>query len=300
MDLATHWSGLVREPVASVSTKADLYNNVYDNTGAPNYTYCYDPSKNTYCTTPGVALVYSNWGYQVLGDVLGDIYHYGSAIGHDNDPVWWKEALGTLVNTPLGLSVTTSTGTVPTGATFGYGNINNPPLPLQYSRTHDYEWPSGGLWLNAHGAIIWMNTILENWGSVSGATPEIKAAVADRIRYGWAAYGTQPVTTAEQGLAWVFRDDTITATVGGVNAPVWMMWKNGNGDGYYSNYILVPRHDPYLGNPQMVNGTNVGGYGIAIHTNFGNYGTGTNSTIESGVAEMAQGILNYMGTMPMN
>jgi CubicO group peptidase (beta-lactamase class C family) len=304
LDLATHWSGLVRDPGPDVVDKAGLYEDVWDNTGAlfDGPMYCYDPSIPAYCTAPNVALVYSNWGFAVLGDVLGDIYSHGTTIGYENDPPRWADALWAYVNGPMGLSVTTSTGDVPSGAATGYLNPADGPLPLDDSRVEDYSWPGGGLWLNGHGAIIWLNANLENWASVSGETSDIVSAVANRIRYGWAPYGTYPQTSAVQGLAWTFlRNNGVSATVGGSNKTVWFMQKNGSGSGYYSNYVLVPRHSPF-GDDQVVKGTNIGGYGVAIHANFGDYGPTGSSTkrLESDMQQMTQNIATYIGGMPMH
>jgi CubicO group peptidase (beta-lactamase class C family) len=304
LDLATHWSGLVPNPGPDVTDKASLYNDVYDNTGAlfGGPKYCYDPSIPAYCTAPDVALVYSNWGYSVLGDVLGDIYSHGTTIGYENDPPTWTDALRAYVNAPLGLNVITSTGGVPSGAATGYLNPADGPFPLNDNRVEDYDWPGSGLWLSAHGAITWMNANLENWASVSGETSDIVGAVATRIRYGWAPYGTYPQTSAVQGLAWTFfRNNGVSATVGGTNNTVWFMQKIGNGSGYYSNYVLVPRHSPF-GGDQVVNGTNIGGYGVAIHANFGDFGPTGSSTerLESDMQQMTHDIATYIGGMPMH
>ena len=209
LDLATHTSGLPR--VAAI--QADL--------PAPK---AFEArwawlTRQKRLPAPGTIAVYSNVGFDLLGDALASAA---------NAP--YGEALGREVTGPLGMKDTTAAPSAEKCARLMAGDAARRAWPC-FDRTGDAA--SGGVYSTAGDMALWMKHELA------------PGAGADERRISQAIYVNRAVLKSAEGLdhagpatgiglAWIQLDATATHAR--------LIEKTGGGDGFLSYIVLDPAH----------------------------------------------------------
>ena len=209
LDLATHTSGLPR--VAAI--QADL--------PAPK---AFEArwawlTRQKRLPAPGAIAVYSNLGFDLLGDALASAA---------NAP--YGEALGREVTGPLGMKDTTAAPSAEKCARLMAGDAARRAWPC-FDRTGDAA--SGGVYSTAGDMALWMKHELA------------PGAGADERRISQAIYVNRAVLKSAEGLdhagpatgiglAWIQLDATATHAR--------LIEKTGGGDGFLSYIVLDPAH----------------------------------------------------------
>lgn len=150
-DLVSYWAGLPRDVQATVTTRSDLYNTL------STCQWWSDP-----CFAPETKNVYSNYGFEVLGNLLAD--HAGYAK--------WSDMNAAEITGPLGMTSTCARGDgchpdFPTSHTHAYDFAGNDIALPDHDAVSD---PAGGLWSTAEDMATWLRYQL---GFVTGSSTEI-------------------------------------------------------------------------------------------------------------------------------
>ena len=199
-DLVSMYAGLPRDLPVTVSSKSDLY-----------HTLVTCKSWSDPCFAPETSAVYSNYGFDVLGNLLSDWAGYGT----------WSDMNAAEVTGPLGMSKTCARGdgchpnfdTSHAHAFDFWGN--DVALPAH----DDWTAPGGGLWSTAEDMAIWLRYQL---GLIPSTSPELTElnAVLPELR-----------TKLPSGFGYSFRFSTLTFKDGSTAK---VRWKSGRYQGLNS------------------------------------------------------------------
>ncbi len=235
LQLADFWSGLEDSFPGWVDDESwnELYQAVYFNASWAPITSCTNTQDGN-VHTPGTAYRYSNFGYDVLGDILGDAWNTS-----------WRDATVDNVIIPLGLDYTDVRAELQQPTTAGsscvYSSTTTPPwtctpvpLPTPIADQYDVELPSGGLWSNARDMGIWLQY---NLGKLTSPTSLTSLVPTLQSIYVPADQPNGEEDHWANGLAWQFND---TIYKDASNQPVQVMNKDGGVPGFTANVCLLP------------------------------------------------------------
>ncbi len=209
VDLATHTSGLPREaPIKPDQSEASA--------GAARWAWL---SGQRRLPPPGVGALYSNIGFELLGDALA------RASGRS-----YGAALNTAVTGPLGMADTTATPSAEQCARMMAGDAKRKAFPCV---DQSGEAASGGLYSTANDMALWLKAQLAGVDS-SGARTISQQIYVRRAQLA-AAVGLDHAGAASGiGLAWIEQD----ASPGRPR----LLEKTGGGDGFLTYLAIDPAH----------------------------------------------------------
>lgn len=209
VELATHTSGLPREaPIRPDQSEATA--------SAQRWTWL---AKQRRLPPPGVGAVYSNIGFELLGDAVARATSssYGAA-------------LSAAVTAPLGMADTTATPSAEQCARMMAGDAKRKPFPCV---DQSGEAASGGLYSTANDMALWLKAQL-----APARAPDVRAisqAVYVRRAELAAAVGLDHAGAASGiGLAWIEQ----AASPGRPR----ILEKTGGGDGFLTYLVIDPAH----------------------------------------------------------
>jgi CubicO group peptidase (beta-lactamase class C family) len=203
-DLVSYYGGLPRDLPSTPATRSDLFQTL-SNCG------CYaDP-----CFTPETQNLYSNYGFQVLGNALAKVWGYAT----------WSELNHDLVTDPLGMTKTCTRGDgcYPSWDTSHVHAFDFAGNEVSLPAHSDVTAPGGELWSTAEDMAIWLRYQL---GQIPSSTPELA-----RLNATLAAQRTK--LPSGSGYSWQFKQLTFSD---GVASKV--RWKLGRYKGLNS-YIGI-------------------------------------------------------------
>ena len=150
-DLVSYYSGLPRDLPSTPSSKTGLYNTL------SACLFWGDP-----CFAPETQNLYSNYGFDVLGNILSDVWGYNT----------WSELNEAQVTGPLGMTKTCARGdgchpSFSTSHAHAFDFWGNDIALPAYD---DITAPGGGLWSTAEDMAIWLHYQL---GQIPSSTPEL-------------------------------------------------------------------------------------------------------------------------------
>ncbi|MGE5181343.1 MAG: serine hydrolase domain-containing protein [Acidobacteriota bacterium] len=172
-DLVSYWSGLPRDVQAAHQTRADLYNTLSE------CAFWGDP-----CFTPETQNLYSNYGFEVLGNVLADYAGFGK----------WSDMNAQDITGPLGMTKTCARGdgchpNFSTSHAHAYDFWGNDVALPDYS---DVSAPKGGLWSTAEDMAIWLRYQLgyipsstQELTRLNAVLPELRKKLPSGSGYSW-------------------------------------------------------------------------------------------------------------------
>ncbi len=334
-NLISHWSGLATDPPAQDTDRAELYKRAF----MPNATSGAADSGDTTCwgmssgwgppedclqpwgkdpahAQPGAYFRYSNFAYDLLGNILGDV---GSGtVNNTTAQSSWLAVLNTRLLAPMNTKgyEQTAPKSYPAG-----------PPPGDIARTYSTDgmwfydgvlaiggspfsppeltaWHAGtGLWMSAGGVAKWMRFAMSQWSSLPPSlTPSDKAAVSALYNSCYEFYGgvgarytatvggstpvssTGPEQQVRQGNGWEIHYDGFRRVEGGVTSPVVTLSKSGAVSFYASRLVVAP---PYYPAPSDCAATPNSGVadGLGVAMLFGGY-----STVETDGFDLAYGL----------
>lgn len=209
-DLATHTAGLTRE-VSSYPRKTPHFT-------FPDYAYRWDwLPQQTLATPPGTAALYSNVGFDLLGDALASAAHTSYAtLLHDR------------LLQPLNMWDTTLVPSVEQCARLLQGIKDQGPCTDTQA-----SGPSGGLYSTPADMAKLLQYLLQTPGSPAQPASAL-AVVLDPQRLKWAQGLSHAGHPTGIGLAWIQLGDPST--------PSAIMEKTGGGAGFTTYIALNPSH----------------------------------------------------------
>jgi len=160
-DLVSYYAGLPRNTPTTQTTTSGLYHTLSTCGGWS------DP-----CVAPETQNVYSNYGFQVLGNLLADLFGYAQ----------WSDLNAAQITGPLGMTKTCARGdgchpSFDTSHAHAYdfwGNELNLPA-------HDpVTDPEGGLWTTAQDMAIWLRYQLGQIPSTTPALTQLNAVLPEQ------------------------------------------------------------------------------------------------------------------------
>jgi CubicO group peptidase (beta-lactamase class C family) len=159
-DLVSYYSGLPRDVQVTVNSQSDLYQSL-----AHCSTWS-DP-----CFAPETQNVYSNYGFEVLGNLLADVAGYNK----------WSDRNAAEITGPLGMTKTCARGdgchpSFSTSHAHAFDFWGN---DISLPAYDDVSAPAGGLWSTAEDMAVWLRYQLGFISSTSPALTKLNAVLPD-------------------------------------------------------------------------------------------------------------------------